>query len=150
MNMLQIELTDEQIAGLRYFAELRLQQGQADAALSFAQDALQRASDQGEQLEIGLAQRMLGQIYQGQGQLAEAKTKFSESLIMLEQQNSPHEIGLTQLALASCYFALFALDQADTALHRQALTYCDQAIAIFEMLGAVLDLQSAQTMRQTF
>lgn len=134
----------------RYFAGLYLKQGELRTALNTALDALQWATDQDEQLEIGLTHRILGQIYHSLGQLEDAKSELEKSLIILEQQNRPYEIGLTLLEMALCYHTLLTDEPTNTVLEQQAISFCDQAIEIFKGLDTALDWQLAQSVRQRF
>jgi tetratricopeptide (TPR) repeat protein/class 3 adenylate cyclase len=127
---------------LRYQAEVAWQQGHLSQAMTQAQAALRTAQRLDEPLDIALAQRLLAQIAHTAGQSTEALQQLTQSLTLVRTQNSPHEIGLTLLALAT-------VTMADPPHHEQAAAYCDEAIALFTNLGAALDLADARALRRS-
>jgi len=126
---------------LRYLAELELLSGNPTEALRLAQNALNLVSQQAQKLEEGQIKRVLGQIYCELGQHQEAKILLEESLTMLEERNDPYEMGLTLVELARLH-----TQESD---RQQTAAYCKRAIAIFEELGAALDLKRAQEIRSS-
>lgn len=137
-----IQLYD--VERLRLRAQFLLQQEQLLDALHVAQSALTYAQDRSEQLEVGIVNRILGKIHLGLEEYNHAKEYLEASLTVLRQQHSHHEIGLTLVTLTALYTAI----AAGSVISRQdALAYCDEAIAIFAQLKAVLDLQYAETLR---
>jgi predicted ATPase len=132
---------------LRYLAELHVLRGQPDEALGPAQEALDRATALEHQMEMGHAYRVLGQVHRASGRPEPADDHLGQSLAIFEGQNSPYEAGLTLVELALLRQAHADAAEDGEALREQAIAYCDRAIAIFEELGARLDLRQAQEVR---
>jgi CHAT domain-containing protein/tetratricopeptide (TPR) repeat protein len=131
---------------LRYQAELALRTGRMAAATELAHAAFVKAQEQQTELDTALAERLLGRLAQQTGQWATAEQHFTNSLATLRRQHSPHEVGLTLLALAQLS-ATQPEDAGGAATERaQAATYCSEAIALFKQLGASLDLAAAQAL----
>ncbi|MBV7332557.1 CHAT domain-containing protein [Chloroflexi bacterium TSY] len=129
-----------------YRAELHLQMDRPQAGLQLAQQALDWTITLGRRLEAGQAHRVLGQAFHRLGQFAEADIHLRESLTILQAQTSPYEVGLTLVALAQLRATQAQNGQDGAQLSQQALAYCDEVVAIFEELGAALDLKKAQTL----
>lgn len=130
---------------LRYLAELQVLSGQTTSALQLAQKAVDLVLERG--LEQGQALRTLGQAHRELGQLKEADRYLGESLTILEERNSPYEVGLTLVELARLRKAQMDVEENRDALREQAIIYCERAIAIFNQLGAALDFTRAQEIR---
>jgi len=134
---------------LRYQAELRVQVGPPEEALSLAQQAVDWATRLERRLELGQAYCVLGQAYGVLGQVggmpeaaAQAEGAFRSSLSILDEQDNPYESALTQVALAR-----FLGAQDGETSRAEARTACDRAVAVFDELGAVLDAARARELR---
>jgi hypothetical protein len=87
-------------------------------------------------MEEGCTRRVLGDLYRAQSHLKEAEVELEQSLCILEELESPYEAARTTLALA-----LLRADQGDET---ESGRLRQQAIAIFERLGADLDVAQAR------
>jgi tetratricopeptide (TPR) repeat protein len=87
-------------------------------------------------LEEGISSRILGQIYQAQGERELAETALRRSLEILTDLNSEFEAAKTILTLVH-----LALEDGSEAVDRAQLA---QAIQTFENLGAQADLAQAR------
>jgi adenylate cyclase len=135
---------------LRYKAELHVKQGQPQAALPVAQEALDWALKLEHPMEEGLARRVLALVQRELGQLAQAEDGLNRSLAILEAQDNPYEVALTLLDLALLRQLRVQAGKAENSLRPQGIALCDQAIDIFNRLGARLDLELAQQTRDFF
>lgn len=86
--------------------------------------------------EEGETRRVVGQIYLARQELAEAEEELNDSLRILEELESHYEVGKTLFQLARLHRM-----QGDQA---QMWDNLKKALAIFEDLGARLDLAQAQ------
>lgn len=132
---------------LSYLAELRLIEEQPDEALELALEALSRASRLGRRIEEGRARRVLGQVYRALGQLPQADTQLTDSLVILEAQKNLYEVGLTLVEQALVRRDQVRANEEGTVLRKQVIGPCDRAIGIFRDLGASLDLELAEEVR---
>jgi len=134
---------------LRYQAELRVQVGPPEEALSLAQQAVDWATRLERRLELGQAYCVLGQAWGVLSQVggmpeatAQAEAAFRTSLSILDAQDNPYETALTRVALAR-----FLWTQHGEAPRAEARDACDRAIAVFDELGALLDAARAREFR---
>ena len=120
----------------RHQAEACLGQGYLEVAQDWAQRSLDMAVAQGMKLEEGATRRVLAQAHAARGDRASAEHQLQESLDILEALDTPYEIGQT----------LFQIARLSRALGQASLT---RAIALFQELGAQLDLAEAQALQST-
>ncbi|MBK7895497.1 MAG: tetratricopeptide repeat protein [Anaerolineaceae bacterium] len=120
-------------------ATLRLLERKPEEGLALGQEAFTAATQQERPLALGTVNRVLGQAYRQLRQYPQAESCLRDSFQLFEKQASPYETGVTLAALAQLY--------ADENKPQQAITSCDQAIAIFARLGAQHDLTLAQSLR---
>ena len=133
-QLLKHEIKDLLPQAERDIAQSFLQEGLLEEAEEAAKRALQAASEPLSWPDLGVAQRIMGQVYHEQGRSSEGEALLKQSLETLRQHGPRYELGRTYLALG---FAL-ATDDNRRVETRQAL---DQAASIFQELGAKLDLQ---------
>ena len=117
----------------RDIAQSFLQEGLFDEAEKAAKRALAAASEPLSWTDLGSAQRIMGQVYHGQGRSSEGEALLNQSLETLRGHGPRYELARTYLALATA----LAPDVNRRAEAKDAL---DQAGAIFQELGAKLDL----------
>jgi tetratricopeptide (TPR) repeat protein len=132
---------------LRYHSELSAKKGQLTITLNDAQEAMALAEKMGPR-EVGLAHRSLGIAYRELGQLDLANVHLTQSLSILEQQHIPYEVGLTLVELARLRKAQSETGPERKTLRVQGIAYCEQAIRIFDQLGADWDLRMAREVRR--
>jgi class 3 adenylate cyclase/predicted ATPase len=104
-------------------------------ALDCAQRSLALAQEQELRMEEGIARRVLGQALAARSARPEAERLLQESVAILEGLDNPYELGQTLFQTA-----LLCQEQGDGDRAEQALC---RAIALFETLGAKLDLAQA-------
>ncbi|HSF02334.1 MAG TPA: hypothetical protein VLA62_04960, partial [Solirubrobacterales bacterium] len=109
-------------------ALLHLAEGQLDDALIFARKAIEFGVQSRFRLELGAAQRVLGQVLEASGDRQQAGAALAQSLETFEEIQSLPELGQTLLA-----FGRFKL--ADDAA--EGLRLIDRARDIFARIGAV-------------
>ncbi len=127
---------------LRHRAELSLGRGRINEALTCAHQAVVAAEASQEKLEIGLARRVLGQVYLAQGDLVGAEREFQASLDGLESVGSRVEAANTRLALAQL--------RRRQGRSEEARRLVVAAIETYESAGAEPLIARAQTeMRST-
>lgn len=124
-------------------AEIYLRRSQLDEARQVAGKALQKAIEQGSKIKEAKARRILGRVYQAQGLPDQAKTELQASLSLVKSGERRYELGRTLVSLADLYFA-------DTRRIKDGMEMIQQCIAIFQELGAALDLANAQVLRQRY
>jgi tetratricopeptide (TPR) repeat protein len=105
-----------------------------DDAEEASNRALKAATEPLSWTDLGSAQRIMGQVYHEQGRLTEGEALLKQSLGTLRQHGPRYELARTYLALG----AALGAEAARWAEAREAL---DQAGAIFQELGAKLDLE---------
>lgn len=127
----------------RLQAEVQLGQHQLPQAQATAQQALRWAVEADDQLEIALVQRTLACVCAALGDAPQADQLFAASLAALRQQQRPYELGLTLLAQAT-WLAEKATPHNTTDEGQLAQSCCQEALSLFETLGAQLDQQAAQ------
>jgi tetratricopeptide (TPR) repeat protein len=121
-------------------AEAALLAGELREAEADAQQALELARELAMQAEQGIALRVLGEVATAQGRYADAERLFGDSLAILESVSDEYEWAQAQLSLAR----LYACMENPTGV-TVALGLCT---AVFERLGATLDLDTACSMQQ--
>ena len=122
-------------------SKLALEQGQLDAALEWARrshDLLRQVTetDDGESVEWGRYEQLMGRIAQAQGDLTTASHHLEKSAVIFGQAHSRLDAGRTAYWSALLSLEMHQLDQA-----------CDKlsmARQIFERLGAAADLRRVQ------
>jgi tetratricopeptide (TPR) repeat protein len=120
----------------RYIAEANLGLNQIEQAASWAAQSLHIAREHETKLEEGATRRVLGQIHHAYGDLQTAERELRASLALLETLNSQYQVAQTLYQLACLH--------ADAGREDLARQEKDRAIAVFERLGAQLDLERAQ------
>jgi len=111
-----------------------LEEGLLDEAEGAAIQALEAASESHSYTDLGVAQRVMGQVYHEGDRGADGEDLLMVSLETLGQHGPRYELARTYLALGAAIASY--LDRWDEA--RDAL---DQARTIFQELGAKLDLE---------
>jgi tetratricopeptide (TPR) repeat protein len=109
-------------------ALLHLAEGQLDDALTLARKGIEYATQSGFRLELGAAQRALGQVLEASGDRELAGAALAQSLETFEEIQSLPELGQTLLA-----YGRFKL--ADDAAEGRRLIA--RARDIFARIGAV-------------
>jgi tetratricopeptide (TPR) repeat protein len=117
-------------------ALLHLSEGQLDDALSSARKAIEFAAQSRFRLELGAAQRVLGQVLEASGDRGQAGAALAQSLETFEEIQSLPELGQTLLA-----YGRFKLDD-DAAEGQRLIT---RARGIFARIGAVGWVAEADT-----
>ncbi len=120
----------------RHLAEAHAGQGNLHEALVWAAQSLERALAAETKLEEGCTRRVLGSIQYARGQIEDAEAQLQQSVRILQDLSSSYEVARAVIQLSSLY-----ADQGDEV---QAARLRQQAIAIFERLGAELDLAQAR------
>ena len=106
---------------------MHLADGQLAEALTAARTAIESAVQSRFRLELGAAQRVLGQVLEASGDREQARAAFAQSLQTFEEIQSLPELGQTLLA-----YGRFTLDE-DPAEGRRLL---GRAREIFRRIGA--------------
>ncbi|HSQ59383.1 MAG TPA: sigma 54-interacting transcriptional regulator [Acidobacteriota bacterium] len=121
-------------------AEALAQQGDTTAALLAAEDALQRATRLGDQLEEGGARRVLAIIHTQEGRYVEAHRESRESIRILE---AIHE----RMELARAYLeqARRMPRESDPERLRESQNLAFKAMYLFEQLGMEDAMRSAES-----
>ena len=119
----------------RNLAEAHLGRGELDRALSWARRSLEQAMLTGVRLEEGCTRRVLGRVYHAMGHNGQAEQELRRSLETLQELGSEYEAARTAMYLA----ALYAEQGREEANRLRS-----EAIAVFERLGAGLDLAQAR------
>ena len=109
-------------------ALLHLAEGQLDDALTLARKAIEFGVQSRFRLELGAAQRVLGQVLEASGDREQAGVALAQSLETFEEIQSLPELGQTLLA-----YGRFKLEH-DTAEGRRLIA---RARDIFARIGAV-------------
>jgi tetratricopeptide (TPR) repeat protein len=123
-------------------AEIHLKRGHLDEAQRVGEAALDQAIAQGSEVKQGVARRVLGRIYQAQGMPEQAEAELTASLSLMAGQGR-YELARTQAALAELYLE-------DRTKIKEGQVMLQQAITIFQELGAALDLRNARSLVQRF
>jgi len=117
-------------------ALLHLAEGQLDDALALARKAIEFGVQSRFRLELGAAQRVLGQVLEASGDREQAGEALSQSLETFEEIQSLPELGQTLLA-----YGRFKLGD-DAAEGQRLIT---RARGIFARIGAVGWVAEADT-----
>jgi class 3 adenylate cyclase/tetratricopeptide (TPR) repeat protein len=124
----------------RHRAEAHLICGELDAALECAFESLSQTIAQEMRLEEGMTRRVLGQVFLAREEPVEADEQLRASLKILDDLDSRYEAAQTLVQKTLLYHGQGHLEEAEGSLER--------AIAVFQELGAQLDLAHAQTLRE--
>lgn len=116
----------------RGWAEIKQAGGQKQAALDDAEQSVILVQGSGEDFELGLSLRILGQMYLANDQRQPALAAFAHSLSLLENIN-PYEAARTKVQWG---LALLSDQTTD-----QGLALLTSAESIFRKLGAERDLR---------
>jgi predicted ATPase len=133
-QLLKHDIEDLHSQAERDIAQTFLQEGLLDEALEAAKRALLAANEPMSWIDLGAAQRILGQITIKQGKFAEGEEFLKQSLESLREHGPRYELGRTYLALGSALTD--DITRSDDA--REALK---QAEGIFLELGAKQELR---------
>ncbi|HXV42538.1 MAG TPA: AAA family ATPase, partial [Anaerolineae bacterium] len=114
--------------------------GRYEEALAHIQHSLALAVEQGNLLDQGISQRLLGQVHLAQPELALAETALQQSLQILTDLDNSYEAAKTKLVLVRLALARGSLDQAKT--------YLDRARPILVKLEAKVDLLEVETLER--
>lgn len=120
---------------LRYLAELQLASGQAELALTTAQESARLARQLEAPLEQGVAQRVVVQALLEAGQLDEAQATLHDALALLREVGNRHELGRALLVVSELSARRGEQLVAQGVLH--------EATTLLRELGAALDLEQA-------
>jgi len=120
----------------RHLAEAHLGRRDSQEALVWAQRSLEQASAAEMKFEEGLTRRVVGCIARALDRLDEAEDQLRQSLSILKELDSHYEVARTAVHLASLL--------AEKGHGAPAAQLRRQAVAVFEQLGAELDLAGAQ------
>jgi len=131
--LLKHEIKDLLPQAERDIAQSFLQEGLLDESEEAAKRALKAATKPLSYTDLGVAQRIMGQVYHEQGRLSKGEVLLKQSLETLRQHGPRYELARTYLALG----AALGSEVVRWAEAREAL---DKAGAIFQELGAKLDL----------
>jgi len=126
----------------RLWGEYYLKTGETEQAMTHAWQAIALAQTYSDPLEEAIAHRLLGQIHMASGAPQLAEEALNASLDMLDHLNNEHEIARTKLALVR-----LALTEK-TIPRDKAQIHLDDAIRVFEKLGAQVDLTQALALQQ--
>jgi predicted ATPase/class 3 adenylate cyclase len=118
-------------------AEAYLQEGRVNEAARAARLALEIALEQESPLDQGVARRVLGQVYRARGDREKVEAEMQASLEALERAGSRYETACTLKELAT-------LRGEDETQQAEARAARERALAIFEELGAGLDMEEGQ------
>jgi predicted ATPase len=144
----RIDAEDFAAEAYRYLAEAHLGRGQdpgqrghdqISRADEYARQSVRLAERQEMKLEEGATRRVLGRIHRTRGELQAAERELERSLETLESLDSQYQIGQTLVDLAMLY-----QEQDRPLAFQQSI---DRAIALFEHLGARLDLERARQLQ---
>jgi tetratricopeptide (TPR) repeat protein len=124
----------------RHLSQAHLGLGQIALAEEWAIKSLELAQAQEMKLEEGASHRVLGQIRRAQSNWDDAERELQASITILDSLDSQYEMGKTLFELAQLHRDLGRDDQFHQTL--------DQAIAIFERMGAQLDLEWASNIKK--
>jgi adenylate cyclase len=124
---------------------LLLEQGQLDGALEWtgrSHDLLQEVSgtDDGESVEWGRYEQLIGRIKHARGDLAAARRHLDRSAAIFQASSSHLEDGRTAF-----WSALLSLDLGDLERAHEELS---AARRVFEQLGAAADLERVKQRRE--
>jgi ATP/maltotriose-dependent transcriptional regulator MalT len=119
------------------WAEICLATGQYEKALAYAQRSVDVAGNLGENLELGISLRVLGQVYIAAEDYPGASQAFEKSLALLEQQD-PYEAARTKMQ-----WGLAILSGGDTDL-RKGGKLLQEVQQLFRELGAKRDLTAVE------
>jgi predicted ATPase/class 3 adenylate cyclase len=141
----QSEVDERRVQILIEEARIETQRGNFDAGLEPAQTACQIAVEYGFDVERNESLQVLGALYIGLGQFDQAQAHLEKSIDLSQNQNDRYHLGLTELTLGRMYIAWAAMDPLDALKKfKSAQEAIDQAIDIFESLGAKYDLHQAR------
>ncbi|MBV7333975.1 hypothetical protein KFU94_38220 [Chloroflexi bacterium TSY] len=131
----QLQEKHQEIIYKRLAAELALQRQQSDEAFTLAADLIKIAEN--EQVEDGLAYRLLGKIQNYLGNPDAAQDAYRQSESRFAETNS-FEAARTQYALGKCLFHEQLFDQAESTLASAHKTFlelnCSNHVTLVEQL----------------
>jgi class 3 adenylate cyclase/predicted ATPase len=126
----------------RNIAELHVQRGELGAARFACEQSLQHAVQLEARAEEGMTRRVLGRVFGADGDLVSAWQELNQSLAILREAGSPHEIARTLLAIAR-----LAQNSAQVTVGSAALA---EALPLLRQVGARRDLHEAETLLQQY
>ena len=124
----------------RHLGEAALRTQDPAEAKAEGQQALALSDELAMRGETGCARRLLGEAALAQAHAAEAEEQLVESIAILAEVSDECQLARSRLVLARIYVA-----RGDLELARPLL---DQSQAVFERLGAALDLAAACALRE--
>jgi tetratricopeptide (TPR) repeat protein len=128
------EIKDLLAQAERDIAQSYLQEGLLDEAEEAAKRALEAASEPLSYTDLGVAQRIMGQILHQQDRVSEGEELLMASVELLRQHGPRYELARTYLALGTA----IALDENRWDETKKVL---EEARIIFQELGAKVDLE---------
>lgn len=109
----------------RLLGELFWAQGEYEKALQACDMALEVALALGQKIEIGVINRLQGQIHDALGDKQKAKEHFQESILFLDKIGAKYEVGRAYLESG----------KSDAFAYPERKAYLDNAKKIFEEIG---------------
>ena len=145
MDLLDGAVGDEAIQAHWLLALIQAENGDLQAGLKSAEQALQMAKDAGISEQDTECLRVLGALRARVGEYSQAEALFHESISLSSQRNDAYQKGLALLALGQMGQYLARPGSPGSAEWRaKAQATLDQAVKEFESLGAAHDLELAQ------
>jgi tetratricopeptide (TPR) repeat protein len=119
------------------WAQVKLAQGQQQAALDYAEKALKVARDLGMDFEEGIALGVLGQVYLADNQIKRGLKLFEQSVTLLASRD-PYQAARTKVVWGRYLVSTVSQDQ------ELGMKLLQQAQATFLALGAKRDLAEVE------
>jgi tetratricopeptide (TPR) repeat protein len=138
-HLLRHDIKDLLPQAERDIAEAFLEEKMLEKAEKMAESALSSAREQESSADVGIAQRILGQIHIRQDRGSQGEELIRQSIDTLEENAPRYEV-------AHSYMALGGALATDTSRLDESKNALEKAQAIFEELGARLDLERARAL----
>jgi len=113
---------------------------QLDSACDYAEKAKQRLDTEDKVLDIATIFQILGEVASALGKAESAYEYYEQSIRLLDQLKMPYEKGRIKYYMAQV--------EGPIATKCRKIDDCEEAISIFEELGAKADLAKAQKLRK--
>jgi tetratricopeptide (TPR) repeat protein len=127
-------------------AELLLESGQIDTALSRCHRVLRQARQMGLQLIESRGLCILGRIQTNRGQYGQAEANLRQSVTLARSQNADYERGRSLLHLAELYY-----NQIEEKGNRYRCQLAiRQVITIFQQMGTTTELSQALSLQKAY
>ncbi len=109
--------------------------GDVPRAVAFAQDALDLAADTGDPLAIAHAERLLGIVARGRGDLSSARSHLERSIAALDAAETTGVLGPVDVGARIAILNVLALVRADQGEPGAAMKYALAALTLCERQG---------------